>query len=56
MNKMHLVALAFAGSEKEKRVVDEPVSYRVSVETEGTHQVLVMKKPSGEDWGKFYRR
>jgi hypothetical protein len=45
-----------AGSEKEKTVVDEPARYGFTIETEGTHQVLVMKKPSGEHWGKFYRR
>lgn len=45
-----------AGSEKEKAVVDEPARYSFSIETEGNHKVLAMKKPSGEDWGKFYRK
>jgi hypothetical protein len=45
-----------AGSEKEKAVVDEPQRYRFSIETENAHTVLVMKKASGDDWGKFYRK
>jgi hypothetical protein len=45
-----------AGSEKEKAVVDEPARYSFTLETEGTHKVLAMKKSSGEDWGKFYRK
>jgi hypothetical protein len=45
-----------SGSEKEKAVVDEPARYTFSIETEGTHTVLAMKKPSGEDWGRFYRK
>jgi hypothetical protein len=45
-----------AGSEKEKAIVDESTTYSFTIETEGTHQVLVMKKANGEDWGKFYRR
>lgn len=45
-----------AGSEKEKAAVDEPQRYRFSIETEDAHTALVMKKASGEDWGKFYRK
>jgi len=45
-----------ASSEKEKHDVDAPVTYRVSVETEGAHKVLVMKKANGEDWGRFYKK
>jgi len=45
-----------AGSEKEKRAVDAPATYRVKVETEGGYTVLVMKKANGEDWGRFYKK
>lgn len=45
-----------AGSEKEKAAVDEPASYSFTIETEGTHTVLVMKKANGEDWGRFYKK
>jgi hypothetical protein len=54
--KLHYKDSCRAGSEKEKTVVDEPASYTVAIETEGAHQVLVMKKPNGEDWGKFYKK
>jgi hypothetical protein len=45
-----------AGSEKEKSAVDEPARYSFTIETEGAHTVLVMKKANGEDWGRFYRK
>lgn len=54
--KLHYKDSCRAGSEKERRVVDAPATYRISVETEGAYKVLVMKKASGEDWGRFYRK
>jgi hypothetical protein len=45
-----------SGSEKEKAAVDAPARYGFTIEKEGTHTVLVMKKASGEDWGRFYRK
>jgi hypothetical protein len=45
-----------ASSEKEKAVVDEPATYGFTLETEGTYQVLAMKKANGEEWGRFYRK
>ncbi len=54
--KRHYKDSCRAGSEKDKTVVDAPTTYSFSIETEGAHQVLVMKKASGEDWGRFYRK
>ena len=54
--KLHYKDSCRVGSEKEKRVVDAPAAYRIGVETEGAHEVLVMKKASGEDWGRFYKK
>jgi hypothetical protein len=45
-----------AGSEKEREAVDAPTTYSFSIEIQDGKEVLVMKKASGEDWGKFYRR
>jgi len=45
-----------AGSEKEKAVVDPPATYTFTLETDGAHKVLVMKKANGEDWGRFYKK
>lgn len=54
--KQHYKDSCRAGSEKENAAVDEPASYSFTIETEGTHTVLVMKKANGEDWGRFYRK
>lgn len=54
--KSHYKDSCRASSEKEKRDVDPPATYRIRIETEGDHKVLVMKKANGEDWGRFYKK
>jgi len=54
--KVHSQDTCRAGSEKEREVVDPATRYTFSIATEDGREVLVMKKASGEDWGKFYRR
>lgn len=54
--KQHYKDSCRAGSESEKAAVDEPARYSFTIETEGAHTVLVMKKANGEDWGRFYKK
>lgn len=54
--KLHHKDSCRAGSESEKAAVDPAASYGYAIETEGTHTVLVMKKASGEEWGRYYRK